>query len=177
MEQRIIDLEHRFRQFIMRGVVVKGLDGGPYTVSVRNDYGQPYYIPNVLYMPFVTEIIFEIPSHDNILLEETMLDYQYRLESEDNAQNHNHPGNPNSIGQNNNNHTHITEIPIQEHDIVTIKLPVPKIDDRVIIWSPSGNHEEMSLIIGKWKERVNLAGEMPRSVYISDETVLLEDTI
>ena len=63
LEQRIIELEQRLQRVIMRGIVAQINSNGSYTVIVQTDYDDTMYITQVLYMPFVTEIIFQIPKH------------------------------------------------------------------------------------------------------------------
>ena len=150
MEQRIIDIERRFRQFILRGIVVRGQDGGPYTVSIQTEYAQTMYIANVLYLPFVTDIILQVPPH------EQMDDLPSSASSSD-------------------NHIHNTDIPEHSHNEITVRLPSPKVDDRVLLWSPVGQPEELAMIIGKWRERITVDGDTPRTDYIDNNTVIIMD--
>ena len=208
LEQRIIDLEQRLQRVIMRGIVAHINDNGSYTVGVQTDYNDTLYLTQVLYMPFVTDIIFQIPKHfpedipaDSALAgplppadylpayhdpnePETYPDTYATRDTEEYPLSI--PTSSSAPGP----HTHVVPIPetirqhyhnvpmpntIREHAEVTVVFPIPKVDDRVWIWSPNGNPQDEAIIVGKFVERADVNGIKHRVEHIIVETEILED--
>ena len=220
LEQRIIELEQRLQRVIMRGIVARINSNGSYTVAVQTDYDDTMYITQVLYMPFVTEVIFQIPKHfpedipadaalagplaANVKLPAnhspnkpdtypdtyaTRVTAQYPNNLQADAatpgtHSHSVPPSPTSI-----THTHEVPIPetirqhyhnvpmpntILEHAEVTVVLPIPQVDDRVWVWSPSGNPQDLAIIVGRFTDRADVNEVTPRLDKI-ETTAILKD--
>lgn len=142
LENRVTALEKRWRETLQRGIVAKGDQDtkGPYVVAIQDDYGHTFYITDVLWRPFTTELEYtvSIPGHEDVI---SFAHFIIHV-----------PEHPNFSSGPGGNPSHSHNIPVHEHEPVTVTIvfPPPKIDDRVVVWAPTGQPSQLALIVGRY---------------------------
>ena len=149
LERRIELLEQRWRQVIQRAIVIAGDPEtvGPYTVAIQDSYnGSTIYITDVLYRPFLTSVIFSVTLPNDASVEAVETDGEFTINVPV------HPEIDNIASSIADGHRHNTDVPERTHMPVKVEaiLPNPEVDDRVLIWSPTGEPAVVSFIIGKY---------------------------
>ena len=181
MDAKIQEIEDRFRQFLQRGVVAdavqKDPDGPPYIVAIQdiNGYDRPLYILDVLYVPFVSELTFEIPHTHKVEHPVRILDSESGGEEFTHSHSVTHPDGTVQSGSVTQDfaHTHSIIHPertIESEDVtpntdenlrdvlwkvqtldkwtITVKFPRPAVGDHILLWAPNGKPRDGAIIVG-----------------------------